>query len=173
MKVERDAFNMNRLLTVFSVFTILLIPLNMIGMQDSQDEPRFEKINLSNVEWHEKLSSEQFYILREEGTEPSYSSPLNDEHRKGTFVCAACDLPLFKSETKFESHTGWPSFYDAIPGHIETKRDWKLVIPRTEYHCARCGGHLGHIFKDGPEPTGLRYCNNGLALKFIPDKEES
>ena len=127
-----------------------------------------EKISLSEAEWRKKLSAEQFNILRDEGTEPSHSSPLNDEKRAGQFHCAGCDLALFDSKTKYESGTGWPSFYDMLPGRVETKTDFKLIFPRTEYHCARCGGHQGHIFKDGPQPTGLRYCNNGLALTFKP-----
>lgn len=127
------------------------------------------KINLSKDEWKAKLLPEQYHILREEGTEPPQSSPLNSEKRKGVFACAGCDLELFKSESKYESGTGWPSFFQPIEGHIETKRDFKMIIPRTEYHCARCEGHQGHVFKDGPAPTGLRYCNNGLALKFIAD----
>lgn len=118
-------------------------------------------------EWRRLLSKEQFYILREEGTERPYSSALNDEKRKGAYVCAGCDLPLFKSETKFESGTGWPSFYAPIPGSVGTKVDYKLIAPRTEYHCRRCEGHQGHVFPDGPQPTGQRYCNNGVALKFV------
>lgn len=127
------------------------------------------KIKLSKDEWKAKLSQEQYNILRDEGTEPPQSSPLNTEKRKGVFACAGCDLELFKSESKFDSGTGWPSFFDPIAGHVETKTDFKIIIPRTEYHCARCEGHQGHVFKDGPAPTGLRYCNNGLALKFIAD----
>jgi len=122
----------------------------------------------TDAEWRKVLTREQFHILREEGTEPPFSSPLNDEKRKGTFVCAGCELPLFESRTKYDSGTGWPSFWDAIKGAVETKRDFKLIWPRDEYHCARCGGHQGHVFDDGPKPTGLRYCNNGVALKFVP-----
>ena len=107
-------------------------------------------------------------MLRQEGTERPGSSPLNSEKRKGTFLCVACELPLFLSQTKFDSGTGWPSFYQSIAGRLETSVDHKLILPRTEYHCARCGGHHGHVFDDGPKPTGLRYCNNGVALKFIP-----
>ena len=118
-------------------------------------------------EWRKVLSKEQFYILREEGTERPFSSALNNEKRKGTFVCAGCDLPLFKSETKYDSGTGWPSFYAAIPGAVLTSVDYKLIAPRTEYHCRRCEGHQGHVFPDGPKPTGQRYCNNGDALKFV------
>jgi len=126
------------------------------------------KIAKSAAEWKKLLTPEQYDVLREEGTEAPFTSPLNDEHRSGMFSCAACGLELFPSKFKFDSGTGWPSFFDYIPGHIETKTDYKLIAPRTEYHCARCGGHHGHVFKDGPEPTGLRYCNNGVALKFDP-----
>lgn len=132
--------------------------------------PDIGKVSLTEKEWRERLTPEQFDVLRKEGTERSGTSPLNKEKRSGTFVCAGCGLDLFRSKYKFESGTGWPSFYDVIKGHVETKRDYSLVLPRTEYHCARCGGHQGHIFKDGPAPTHLRYCNNGVALKFVPDK---
>jgi peptide-methionine (R)-S-oxide reductase len=129
---------------------------------------KIEKITKTPDEWRKILSPNQFAVLREEGTERPFTSPLNNEKRKGTFVCAGCDLPLFDSKTKFDSGTGWPSFYDVIPGRVETSTDHKLIMARTEYHCARCGGHHGHVFDDGPKPTGLRYCNNGIALKFIP-----
>lgn len=122
-------------------------------------------------EWRSLVSKQEFHILFEEGTEPPGSSPLNKVKEEGTFICAACYLPLFESETKYESGTGWPSFFQPIDGRIDTSLDLKLVFPRTEYHCIRCGGHQGHVFKDGPQPTGLRYCNNGLALKFIPVAE--
>lgn len=129
-----------------------------------------QKMTKTDSEWKKELTAEQYDVLRHEGTERPFTSPLNDEHRKGTFVCAGCNLDLFVSETKFNSGTGWPSFYAAIPGHIETKTDSSLFMQCTEYHCARCGGHQGHIFNDGPQPTGLRHCNNGVALKFIPEK---
>ena len=127
-----------------------------------------EKLIMSNDEWKKKLTPAQYNVLREEGTERLFSSPLNDEKRAGVFACVACDLELFTHAQKFNSGTGWPSFFDHLPGSLETKTDYKLIVPRTEYHCARCGGHHGHVFNDGPKPTGLRYCNNGVALKFIP-----
>ena len=132
-----------------------------------------ETLSLSKDEWKERLSDPlAFDVLRREGTERSFTSPLNDEKREGVFLCGGCDLPLFTSAMKYESGTGWPSFFTAIPGAFATKRDFKLVLPRTEYHCVRCGGHHGHVFKDGPAPTGERWCNNGIALRFLP-KEAS
>jgi peptide-methionine (R)-S-oxide reductase len=127
-----------------------------------------EKLKLSNDDWRKRLDKMQYNVLREEGTERAGSSPLNAEKRAGVYSCAGCDLPLFTSEMKYESGTGWPSFFTTIPGVFETSKDFHLIYPRTEYHCTRCGGHHGHIFDDGPKPTGLRYCNNGVALKFIP-----
>ena len=124
-------------------------------------------INKSRDEWLELLSEHQYEVLFEEATERPWSSPLNEEKRDGTYVCAACFQPLFSSDSKFESGTGWPSFYQSLEGAIGTKRDWKLLLPRTEYHCSRCGGHQGHVFNDGPEPTGKRWCNNGVALQFV------
>ena len=131
----------------------------------------FPPVDKTREEWQKLLNAEQYKVLFEEATERPWSSPLNDEKREGIYICAACYLPLFLSNTKFDSGTGWPSFYQAIAGNVGTKRDWKLLFPRTEYHCARCGGHQGHIFDDGPEPTGQRWCNNGVGLRFIPSVE--
>jgi len=130
-----------------------------------------EPLSLPLEAWRKRLTPEQYRVLFEEDTERPYSSPLEKEKREGTFVCAACHLPLFESSAKFESGTGWPSFLRPIEGHVATKRDFKLLLPRTEYHCARCGGHQGHVFNDGPPPTGQRWCNNGVALRFVPAGE--
>ena len=135
---------------------------------DPASIPDYDKWQLSDAEWKERLSPEAYRVLRKEGTERAGSSPLDQEKRAGVFACAGCGLDLFTSEQKFDSGTGWPSFFDYIPGTLGFKRDFKLIVPRTEYHCARCGGHQGHVFKDGPDPTGLRYCNNGVALAFKP-----
>ena len=135
----------------------------------SENIMAINKLELSDLEWQERLSEEEYYILRKEGTERPGTSILNHEKRKGTYRCVGCEQPLFSSDMKFDSGTGWPSFFDYLPNALEFKTDFKLVIPRKEYHCSRCGGHHGHVFKDGPEPTGLRYCNNGLVLNFIPD----
>lgn len=128
-------------------------------------------LDKSTAEWKEILSSEVYRILFEAETEPRGSSPLLDEKRTGTYICAGCRLPLFSSKTKYDSGTGWPSFWAPLEERVDTMKDMKLGYPRTEYHCVRCEGHQGHIFEDGPDPTGLRYCNNGRGLTFVPEDE--
>ncbi len=136
----------------------------------SRNPERVERVELSAAEWRAKLGDDEYRVLRREATEPPFSSPLNGERRSGLFVCAGCGAALFRSTAKYDSGTGWPSFSEALPGAVATKRDVKLLAPRTEYHCSRCGGHQGHVFGDGPQPTGRRYCNNGIALRFLPDE---
>ena len=126
------------------------------------------EVTHTDAEWHKLLTPAQYNILRQQGTEPPFSSPLLNEHRTGIFNCAGCALPLYSSATKFDSHTGWPSFYKPLPNAVQTSDDTTLGMDRTEVHCRRCGGHLGHVFPDGPPPTGLRYCMDGLALTFTP-----
>jgi peptide-methionine (R)-S-oxide reductase len=145
---------------------LLLMPLYALRAYAAV---QIEKLQRSAAQWKQLLTPEQYYVLREEGTEHPFSSPLDHEQRSGMYVCAGCGLELFPSKYKYDSGTGWPSFYDVLPSHVETQKDFQLIVPRTEYHCARCGGHQGHVFDDGPKPTGLRYCNNGVALRFIPE----
>ncbi|MBC7918560.1 MAG: peptide-methionine (R)-S-oxide reductase MsrB [Rhodoferax sp.] len=152
-------------------FAVTLMGLFGLGQHVSAQGPGaaggIVPLKLSDAEWQKRLTPAQYQVLRQEGTERAGTSPLNNEKRKGTYHCAGCDLALFTSATKYDSGTGWPSFFDFIPGTVQTKTDFKMVFPRKEYHCARCGGHHGHVFDDGPKPTGLRYCNNGVALKFV------
>jgi peptide-methionine (R)-S-oxide reductase len=136
-------------------------------------EQAIDYSKLSDDDWRKRLNSAQYDVLRKHGTERAGTSPLNKEKRKGTFACAGCDLPLFSSDTKFESGTGWPSFYQPLPNAIETKSDRSFFATRTEVHCKRCLGHLGHVFEDGPKPTGLRYCMNGVAMKFLAEGASS
>jgi len=147
------------------------LPATAMAAGSGAGTPAFTRLAKPNAEWRRLLPPERYRILFEEDTERAGTSPLNAEKREGTYLCAACYLPLFESKDKFESGTGWPSFARPIPGRLETKRDYRLFTPRTEYHCARCGGHQGHVFDDGPPPTGQRWCNNGLALIFVPAGE--
>jgi len=128
-----------------------------------------EPLRLSDAQWKQRLTPAQYRVLRQEGTEAPGSSALDHEKRLGSFHCAGCELPLFSSKTKYDSGTGWPSFWQPLPGAVRTKTDYKMLFPRTEYHCARCEGHQGHVFSDGPPPTGKRYCNNGVALVFVAE----
>lgn len=144
-----------------------VFPYQGVAMAKSEKKSKEFPFQLSETQWKEKLSAEEFRVLRKEGTEPPRSSPLNDEKRAGVFYCAGCNHPLFSSEAKYESGTGWPSFYEPLNNEaVGTRTDYKLIWPRTEIHCANCGGHLGHVFEDGPKPTGLRYCMNGVAMSF-------
>ena len=173
MKIDRDKRQFLGLIGGVSLLTLAATKghAGLFGFGKNDDKDKFP-YSLSEAEWKEKLTDEEFRVLREEGTEPARSSELNDEKRDGTYTCAGCDQKLYSSAHKFESGTGWPSFYQPIDGvesqYVGTSTDYKLIYPRTEVHCANCGGHLGHVFKDGPEPTGLRYCMNGVAMDFVP-----
>lgn len=163
---------MNRRQLLIGASGIFIGGLNSFLPVFAKEAAAVRPLSKSDSEWKSILPPDSYRVLFEDGTEAPGSSPLNDEKRAGTYICAACNLPLFDSSTKYESGTGWPSFFDHLPGALKTKRDFKLIWPRTEHHCARCGGHQGHVFDDGPKPTGLRYCNNGVALRFIPKGEK-
>lgn len=175
---------MNRRSLLRSIGTLMVLPL-LPSCSDASDATTDEPVkpvsrattgavvplNKPHEEWRGLVSAAAYAVLFEESTERAFSSPLNDEKREGSFVCAACYLPIFSSANKFDSGTGWPSFTQPIAGHYGTRKDYKIVWPRTEYHCARCGGHQGHVFDDGPRPRGERWCNNGVALRFVPKGE--
>ncbi|MCP8940885.1 peptide-methionine (R)-S-oxide reductase MsrB [Alsobacter sp. SYSU M60028] len=144
--------------------------MKLFGSKTQQSSEHFP-VERDDAEWRRSLTPEQYRVLREHGTERAGTSPLNQEKRAGTFVCAGCGQPLYPSDTKYESGTGWPSFWEPLPGAVDTSIDKSLWATRTEVHCSRCGGHLGHVFEDGPRPTGLRYCMNGAAMKFEPKGE--
>jgi peptide-methionine (R)-S-oxide reductase len=163
---------MNRRAFLRSAGLLAVLPGGLatkIGAEMSDE--KIKKLEKPKKEWKAILDREAYSVLFEEATERPFTSALLNEKRKGTFICAACFLPLFDSDSKYESGTGWPSFVQGIDGRLETKTDFKLLLPRTEYHCARCGGHQGHVFGDGPKPTGKRFCNNGVALVFVPAGE--
>ncbi len=176
MKMIQEDPNVNCLMAIspsrrrygLALFSTLLIGAKPVF---SATEPtRNDKLVLTDAQWKQRLTAGQYRVLRDEGTEAAGSSPLDNEKREGMFHCAGCDLVLFNSSTKFNSGTGWPSFFASLTDSINTKTDYKLIFPRTEYHCARCGGHQGHVFDDGPKPSGKRFCNNGIALRFEAKK---
>lgn len=158
--MHRRRFLVNTTATLLGLTAYSLSPNSQAGQE------HFE-VSYSDAEWQKRLSAPAYRVLRQEGTERPFTSPLLDEHRKGIFACAACALPLFSSETKFDSHTGWPSFWKPLPNAIIERQDGSFGMQRTEVHCRRCGGHQGHVFDDGPKPTGLRYCINGVSLQFV------
>jgi peptide-methionine (R)-S-oxide reductase len=160
---DRMQISKREFLRTGGTFAVLLT----FGCGGADAKTRFA-VTYSDAEWRKRLSPAAYRVLRKEDTERAFTSPLDKEKRKGSFLCAGCDLPLFSSSTKYDSGTGWPSFYRPLAGAIGTKTDYKIGYPRTEVHCSRCGGHLGHVFDDGPKPTGKRYCMNGVAMKFRP-----
>ena len=153
--------------SLLGLFAGLGLTHQALSARDSTGPGRIEPLRLTDMQWRQRLTPRQYDVLRHESTEAPHTSPLNTEKRRGIYHCAGCNLTLFSSDMKFDSGTGWPSFFDSIPGAVLTKTDFKLLFPRTEYHCARCEGHQGHVFNDGPPPTKKCFCNNGAALKFV------
>jgi peptide-methionine (R)-S-oxide reductase len=169
MASRKEPIMINRRWVLTGVAGIAVVAgLRALRGPEASAAPGSFEIEKPDAEWRKLLTPAQYDVLRQHGTEPPFSSPLDHEKRKGIFACAGCDLPLYSSDTKFDSGTGWPSFYQPLANAIGTSEDRSFLMKRTEVHCRRCGGHLGHVFDDGPQPTGLRYCMNGLALKFTP-----
>ncbi len=169
--MQRRQWLKRTLALVVALFSVPAKTLTSAPEQSTGADESIAPLHKVKSEWRKLLTPEQYGVLFEERTERPFTSPLDNEKRSGAYICAACYLPLFNSKAKFDSGTGWPSFYEPIEGRLDTKRDYWLILPRTEYHCKRCGGHQGHIFGDGPPPTGQRWCNNGVALKFVPQGE--
>jgi peptide-methionine (R)-S-oxide reductase len=166
--MEADMTNRRTILGVIAAAGAALFGLRWMNDEEAMAETKTFEVTKTAEEWKRQLTPSQYNVLRNHGTERPGTSPLNQEKRKGVFACAGCDLPLFSSDTKYESGTGWPSFWQPLPHAVGTKSDRSLLMTRTEVHCHRCGGHLGHVFEDGPKPTGLRYCMNGVAMTFKP-----
>ena len=170
--MKRRQFSISAVLvTLSSVLEKKVGPIGIVSVDSALAKEAFE-VTKTDAEWKATLTSEQYNVLRHHGTEPAGSSPLDKNYSEGVYLCAGCDLPLFSSETKFNSGTGWPSFFETLENAVGSSTDFKLIYPRTEIHCRRCGGHLGHVFNDGPPPTGKRYCMNGVALKFVANQKK-